>query len=495
MLVILFSIIFFSLEIFPKTDLFLDDGYYHFTIARLIGEGRLWIDISWLPYTILGAHGPDHQWLFHVLLAPFTWIPDNYLAIRIAIIFTGALVPIILFLILEKCKVPFPSLFALLSIFGGIGIPLRFEMLRAQNLSVLFSVLFIYFVIRRSYVSMAILTYLFFNAYHGAIITVPIIFIAIFVKYIKHHVLEKELLLYFFAAFGLAIIINPWFPRNIDYLLIHLFSKSDRALTQSIGTEWLPYPLSDFSKNIYPVNFAIFFAAGYFLFVVGKVRHYFREMSEEVLVFILLTLVVLGGTLHSNRFVEYYAPFAAISSGLLMRDAIGFYSRNDHSNSAKTTMLRYARKAWYLLTIFSLLVVGIVNISSYKKMDGYHVENYQPLAKFLHEQVKNGSIIFNTSWADFVFLMWQTTDYRMVNGLDVHFLADADQERFLLWYKTIYRYDFTSPTLIQDLRDKFSTNWIMVHAADATLAQYLLRQSGVTLRFHYPYGWLFYIDE
>ena len=40
------------------------DGYYHFRIGQEILERGPWVDIRWLPFTVLGEHGPDHHWLF-----------------------------------------------------------------------------------------------------------------------------------------------------------------------------------------------------------------------------------------------------------------------------------------------------------------------------------------------------------------------------------------------------------------------------------------------
>src|ERR1044071_7893791 len=68
------------------------DTLYHFRMASLVLQAwPPWVDVRWLPFTVLGADGPDHHWLWHVLLAPFALIADAEHAIVIASPATRAL--------------------------------------------------------------------------------------------------------------------------------------------------------------------------------------------------------------------------------------------------------------------------------------------------------------------------------------------------------------------------------------------------------------------
>ena len=119
--------------ILPASSLVTIDGYYHLKVAELIADRGPWVDIRWLPLTVLGEEGPDHHWLWHVLLVPFTWIPDPFVALKIATIVTAASVPALVTWLLVRLGVPWPWLFGLLAIGGAAVMPGRLAMLRAQN--------------------------------------------------------------------------------------------------------------------------------------------------------------------------------------------------------------------------------------------------------------------------------------------------------------------------------------------------------------------------
>ncbi|MEC9071582.1 MAG: hypothetical protein VX938_04345, partial [Myxococcota bacterium] len=95
------------------------DGYFHFKISEMIASNGPWVDVSWLPLTVLGDEGPDHHWLWHVLLVPFTWLGQGFMGLKWACVLTAAAVPAFLCLLLHRMGVPWPGLFALLAWSGA----------------------------------------------------------------------------------------------------------------------------------------------------------------------------------------------------------------------------------------------------------------------------------------------------------------------------------------------------------------------------------------
>jgi len=115
------------------------DALYHYRVASLIRTRGPWVDIDWLPYTILGTHGTDHQWLFHVLIAPLTALGDGFEAVMFACAATGAAVATALYALLRAVGVPYAALFAVAAIVGADMMPERFIALRAQDLAIVLS--------------------------------------------------------------------------------------------------------------------------------------------------------------------------------------------------------------------------------------------------------------------------------------------------------------------------------------------------------------------
>ena len=105
--------------VLPADVLVTIDGYFHFKIAQLIASNGPWVDVEWLPLTVLGDAGPDHHWLWHVLLVPFTWLSPAFMGLKCATVLTAAAVPSALCWLLLRMRVPWPALFALLAWAGA----------------------------------------------------------------------------------------------------------------------------------------------------------------------------------------------------------------------------------------------------------------------------------------------------------------------------------------------------------------------------------------
>jgi hypothetical protein len=497
LLVFLLPLALFTAAILPATRFNDIDGFYHYKVAQLIGRGHPWVDIHWLPYTVLGQNGPDHHWLYHVLIAPFTWIGDDILGLKLVIIATASLIAPVLYGLLRGWRVPGAWLFALLALFGGLLVPWRFEMLRTQGVAVMLACAFTYCLVRRRHVATLLLTWVFFNTYYGAAITAPILLCFLAWSWFTGTPALRALGVYL-AAVALALVLNPWFPGNVEYLLFHTIyntlhntvDKMPDHLWDMVGTEWLPYPLKDFL-----LDNALLHGLELILLLLSlqdllqkKVR--LRQLSAETVIFVAMSALLFGATLSSRRFIEYYAPFSALASGLLLRDLLA--SREAQAPDGLSFLLRGKGQLLAGGAAMLLLLAGMGrNLLLTPSQQIYDVSPYQPLARYLEEHVRKGSLIFNTAWSDFPQLFWYTTDYDMANGLDSRYLAYGDPQRFALWFKVTQLHQFDTPDMARTIAESFHTRWILVHRADHDLAQYLADSGQASLRFSYEYGWLF----
>jgi hypothetical protein len=337
-----------------------------------------------------------------------------------------------------------------------------------------------------------VLVWIFFNSYHGAAITFPIVACFLGWRWLVQRQAGQATLLVFPAAVALAMIVNPWFPRDIQYILVHTLYKVPNHLGDDVGGEWLPYPLKSFL-----VDNALLHGAELILLLqtlqdVRGRKAIVREIPPETAVFVAMSALMFVATLHSMRFIEYYAPFSAISSGLLWRDL----ARRRPAASEATPFLQ--RKKWRLVcigaTVLLLLAGAARNLLDTRSQQVFDVAAYRPLAEYLENNVPKGSLIFNSAWSDFPLLLWHTADYPMAIGLDAHYLAYNDPQRFALWSKVTQEHQFAYPGMARSIASSFNTRWILVHTADRDLAEYLAASHQATLRFSYQYGWLFEVE-
>ncbi len=491
-MVFLLPLVFFSAAILPATQFSDLDGFYHYKIAQLIGSGKPWVDIRWLPYTVLGPDGPDHHWLFHVLIVPFTWIKTDILGLKFAIIVMAGLIPTALYLLLRKWQVPHPWLFALLALFGSLVAPWRFEMLRAQGLSVVLTCFFVYLLVQRRHVAMVLLVWFFFNSYYGAAITIPIALCFLAWRWWMDKPPIRTFMIYAVAV-PLSLVLNPWFPKDFEYLFFHLLYEIPNQLGENTGGEWLPYPFKDFlieNALLHGLELILLLQTAQEI-LQKKLRP--AQIPTETVIFVAMSALMFCAALSKARFIEYYAPLSAISSGLLLRDLVR--RKESHPSDAVPMILqKKVRHAAVGASTLLLLVCMGRNLLLTPSQQIFDIAAYKPLAGYLEGNVPNGTLIFNSAYSDFPMLLWYTSDYSLANGLDTHYLAYGDPQRFQLWYKVTQLHQFAFSGMARSIAASFNTHWMLVHVADHDLAQYLLDSHQAKLRFTYKYGWLFEIE-
>lgn len=150
------------------------DAYYHFKLAELVGSQGPWVDVRWLPFTVLGDHGTDHHWLWHVLLAPFTWFGTSFEVLKWAIAITAAFVPAALFVVARPMSVPWAALVAALGVTGALIMPGRLAVLCAQNVAVPLLAIALYAMGARRSVLLGVTAFIFMQTYHGAAVLAPL---------------------------------------------------------------------------------------------------------------------------------------------------------------------------------------------------------------------------------------------------------------------------------------------------------------------------------
>jgi hypothetical protein len=456
---------------------FLDfDGHYHLRVAHWIAHYGLWTDIPWLPFTVLGERGPDHHWLWHLMLLPFAWIDDPAQALLWAAAFNGAATVAVIALVMRLLGVPAAPLFALLAVTAATLMPYRLMMLRAQNVAVIFMMLALWAMVRERYKTLAALAFLFLESYHAAVILAPMALIGSAARCAEKRRLVLTPLIAVAAGATLALVVSPWFPRNVEYLMFHVLFKTanpayGEQLSSLIGTEWYPTGWKNLWLQAWPAHVSL----GMALVALGWRR--FRDAAFRIPVdtFIAIGVALLSLALYHQamRFAEYYVPFAALAAGLAARDVM---PADGYARLRAAALL-----AWMLVAAS----VGLASLQAPRLMPAQHMAG---VALRLNELGQAGDVVFNSSWSDFMALVWWADGFRYTNGLDGHYLAYRDPARFAIWLAA-------STGAIEDpaaaIALAFDARFAVVAREHAKLAKQLMQSPRAVLHITSPEGWLF----
>jgi asparagine N-glycosylation enzyme membrane subunit Stt3 len=456
------------------------DGHFHFRVAEWIAHFGWWTDLPWLPFTVLGERGPDHQWLWHLTLVPYTWFGSSEEVLAWATAVNGALVPAALAFVARMLRVPAAPVFVILAVTAGTLMPFRLLMLRSQNIAIIYMALVLWAIARGHYRTLLLLAFLFMQSYHAGVILVPIALLGC----AAHSFLQRRPvispLLAVAGGLALALLISPWFPRNIEFLLFHTLYKTEfplhgEQLSGLIGSEWYPAPLRVLLLDSWPAHLLLLAA----LVAVGL--RWRREPawrpSAETLLAIGIAGLSLGLYWKAIRFAEYYVPFSAIAAGLAARDAW------------PSLRLNRAKLAALAAAAIVFASVGVAGLATPARLPRDYMET---IGAKLNELGKPGDIVFNSSWNDFAALVWWADAFSYINGLDGHFLAYGDPARFIVWLSVSLGY-LEDPSAI--IATGFGARFVVVAREHGNLARQLQASRSAVLQLATRDGWLFEIKR
>ena len=444
------------------------DGHYHLRVVQWIAHQGLWADIPWLPFTVLGDKGPDHHWLWHLALLPLGWLGDAE-ALAWGAALNGAATVAVISLVMRLLGVPAAPLFAVLAVTADAIMPMRILMLRTQNIAVIYMMLAVWAMARGRIKTLAVLAFLFLESYHAAVIIAPMALIGCAALSLAERRVIVAPAIAVAGGLTLALIVSPWFPRNIEYLMFHLFFKTPNSLlgghvSSLIGTEWYPPGWWRLATQAWPAH-AMLAAACATLAL--------RRWRADTLIAIGVALLCLALYWKASRFAEYYVPFAALAAGLAARDA--------------APAAGYARRHAAALAI-SAAIAASVGIRGLQETPLMAPDKLAQIGKRLNELGRPGDVVFNSSWSDFMALVWWADGFRYVNGLDGHYLAYRDPARFAVWLGTGAGALDDPATVIGDA---FDARFVVVARQHEPLAAQLMRAPQAALQLESRDGWLF----
>ncbi len=431
------------------------DGYYHIKMGYLIRQEGIKVDFPWLPMTTLWNADSfyDHHLLYHIYLAIFAAVDpgvDGGLALtqsaKIASIIMPALAFLVIWWLLRSQKVPWASLWALGLFAVSEAFLYRMSMPRVQSASLLVLALGLHWLLQKRYRLLLPLGFAYVWLYNAF----PLLLVIAGVYVVATLMLERrfvwQALAYPIIGMALGIVINPYLPQDVSFLIGHLLPKLGDIQTK-VGNEWYPYKTWTLVENS---GFAL--AA----FVLGIVALGWREKRMDKATLISLTMTVLFGYMlfKSRRFVEYFPPFTLIFTALAVSPIVKGWLKSN--GGRKRPYLHY------LLPLAMLLILAFPLYSSLTDARAAlgrskPADQYAEAALWLRANADPGAMIFQTDWDDFTRIFFYNTDVIYLAGLDPTYLELYDADLYNEWVD-ITKGRVEAPGQI--IRDRFQGEYV-----------------------------------
>ncbi|HLF24878.1 MAG TPA: hypothetical protein VJG32_00965 [Anaerolineae bacterium] len=422
-----------------------NDGYYHMKLGLLMREQGLKPPFVWLPMSLLSREAfYDHHLLYHVYLALFAGDTPEALTFgaKIAAMIMPALAFTAVWWLLRGQRVRWASLWAVGLFAVSEAFLYRMSMPRAQSASLLILALGLHWMFQRRFTLLIPLGFVYVWAYNAFPLLIALAALYTTATFLTERRIEWQALVYPAIGIGLGLIVNPYFPQNVAFIVNHLAPKIGESET-AVGNEWYPYQTWTLIEN-----------SGFSLaaFLLGTFAIGWRgKRIDRVQLTALLAAMAFGFLLFkSRRFVEYYPAFALIFAALNVAPLVEGWLAD---------RVRWQR--WLPVGMIVVLIVPlIITLGQARVAMGRSkpADLYAGASAWLKTNTSPGSLVFQTDWDDFTRLFFYNTSNLYTIGLDPTYMELYDADLYAEWVK-ITQGKVEQPS--QAIRARFGGEYVM----------------------------------
>ena len=454
------------------------DGYYHVKWARTLWESmkssRFPPAFPWLPLTSLNPKNyVDHHLLFHIIQIPFAAFSDPRLGAKIASAVFGGLAVLSCYWLLLRYRIRYALVWLIALLACSAPFLFRMNMAKAPPLAIVYLIVAIHLFFKRKHWPLLPLALVFTWTYDLFVLLIMAAVFWVIAIAITEKRFEWRPLVFVLAGCGAGLIVNPYFPHNLQLLFEHINIKLTTSdFDTKVGSEWYPYDSWEFLGNSAVACIAML--VGYIAFEPSE-----RRQGHYPIFFLLFSTALMIMTARWKRIAEYWPPFAILFAAFSLKPWLeGFrpYLTRlppDVLEELKPFLDREGVPApetengWrdVLKTIAVAMVALVLSIFLYFNLRSTMTEIgqsephdfYQAGAEWMRTHVPPGQIVFNTDWDDFPRLFYFDSSHYYVSGLDPGYLFDKNPDLSQLYDRiTLGKEEDPGPLI----RDRFGARYV-----------------------------------
>jgi hypothetical protein len=426
----------------------IDDQFFHIRFADLLyrkGIGVLtnFQSIYFSKIGIIKEYFVYYNFLFYVVLIPFTFISPLVIGMKLYGVFAVATSFLVVYAFLRKISIKNPFSYTALFFIALLqsGWLFRFTVARPFTLAPAFLVVMLYFIYKKKYFITAIIAFLYFY-WHTATFIFP--FCLAFGYFIFEQFYGKKpdwkLIIWpFLGTFGAVFITYLVSPGIIPYLKDVIFPVFfDTSLTKSTG---ISEGSEVYGKDLIAMS-AIFFLFFSTLVIAGsyEILRYVQlkkdsQKNEDMFdmkmqplraMLFMASITFFVSIALSARFLDYFVFFCCLYVAIAFNDLIKFL---------KIEGVLFRRSLRISLAVVLGFLFANTSFNFYDSLaSGNSQLVTQGAAEWLNSNVTQGKIIFNVDWSSFPTLYYFSGDkFRYVTGLEPRFLYDLNHELYWEW--------------------------------------------------------------
>jgi len=441
---ILFIFVYLSINRFVS----LDDHFFHIRFAELIRTQGLsaFENFHWLYFSKISINQEYfvyYNFLFYLVLIPFTFVKPLFLGIKLyAIFFTSASFTTLYYFFLKtKEKNAFFWVIILFAVINHMSI-WRFFLTRPYALAPALLILELYFLYKKKYVGIFILSFLYLY-WHSVTFFFPLAVAAIYFMFDAFYHKNKrdwKIIASSFLGTILALVslslFAPGFLSFMKDIYFGMFKDTliGKKINISEGAELYPADFMNFIKTNTLIVALLIMAVAF------EVLRYIREKKKEFIedsefennkrtlkgTLFFLSVGFLLGTFLSQRNGDFFVFFSA---------AYIVMSFNYFLNYIKISNALVKKSLWIggIITVIYLFSANLLFIRDRIATSGPY-DAIEGAAVWLKNNTQKGEVVFNASWNWFPTLFYYNTNNYYIAGIEPRFLYDYNPKMYWAWW-------------------------------------------------------------
>ena len=422
------------------------DGYFHIRYAEVLRSEGVSRSFPWWQETFLRDHWADKDFLFHVLLIPFTF-GDLTAGAKLASILFGSAVVGVFFLTLRVLKVPWPEAWSLGFLAASTAFIYRLGFTRPSIAAVGLAVAGTGAILagkRRWAFALAALYPHVHISYH----LLPCIAVLHDLHRVPEPGRRRSFAVTGWTAAGAltGAVVTPYFPNNLYLWWVQNLRVLELAWSRpeglGMGLEIRPGS----SDQLLLYNLGVFLALAAAVYMIARRK---SRASPEALTLLVVSCGFLGLSMMSRRFIEFLAPFCLLLAGVAGRD-LGL--------SGAAGRLSTGARRWIAvgcaLLVAALLGHDLRAARRIVREDPGPV--YEDASTWMGFNIGRGERIFQVDWDDFPQLFFFNPQFRYMVGLDPSFMYVTSPSRWRLWQTVIHG---ETDDVYDPVREVFDSRW------------------------------------
>ncbi len=192
-------------------------------------------------------------------------------------------------------------------------------MTKAPPFAIIYLIIAIHLFFKRKYWPLVVVALLFTWTYDLFVLLIMATVFWVVVVAVTEKRFEWRPLLWVLLGCATGLVINPYFPHNLQLLFEHLTIKlTAEEFNTKVGSEWYPYNSWEFLGNSAVACIAMLI--GYIAIEPSE-----RRRAQHPLFFLLFSTALMIMTARWKRIAEYWPPFAILFAGFSLQPwLVGF---------------------------------------------------------------------------------------------------------------------------------------------------------------------------